>query len=76
MVITIFTLPGIACMYYGQEIGMMDYKVRPDQIRDSILKAVNHERDPARLPMQWDDSMNAGNKILTLNFLSLLKLIF
>lgn len=60
MVITMMTLPGIVCIYYGQEIGMMDYKVRPDQIRDPQLHEIDHIRDPERLPMQWDDSINAG----------------
>lgn len=50
----VMTLPGVACIYYGQEIGMTDSRVRPDQIHDFI------GRDPARAPMQWDDSMNAG----------------
>ncbi|KAK7585954.1 hypothetical protein V9T40_000133 [Parthenolecanium corni] len=62
MVITILTLPGVACIYYGQEIGMVDHNVRPDQIRDPNNDGHNPPttRDLERLPMQWDDSLNAG----------------
>ncbi|KAK7585939.1 hypothetical protein V9T40_000118 [Parthenolecanium corni] len=62
MTMTILTLPGIACIYYGQEIGMMDHNVRPDQIRDPNNNAhiPPTTRDLERLPMQWDDSLNAG----------------
>ncbi|KAK7585968.1 hypothetical protein V9T40_000147 [Parthenolecanium corni] len=62
MVITILTLPGVACVYYGQEIGMVDHLVRPDQIKDPNNDALMppHTRDPERLPMQWDDSLNSG----------------
>ncbi len=53
-------LPGVACLYYGQEIGMMGNNVRPDQIRDVLVDGVRLSRDAERLPMQWDDSINAG----------------
>lgn len=67
MTITIMMLPGVACIYYGQEIGMLDNDVRPDQIRDPYNNGDREmsRRDRERLPMQWDNTMNAGtsNKI-------------
>lgn len=48
-------LPGVPCFYYGQEIGMMNNNLRSDQIRDLFVG-----RDPERLPMQWDGTLNAG----------------
>lgn len=55
MLILVMTLPGVASIYYGQEIGMMNTKLRSDQIRDKRW------HDSGRSPMQWDDSMNAGD---------------
>lgn len=61
MLITIMTLPGVACIYYGQEIGMRNYAVRSDQTKDLKLTGLEEPpRDGQRLPMQWDDSLNAG----------------
>lgn len=59
MNVLVMVLPGVACLYYGQEIGMLHGPVRPDQVQDG--KAFKWSRDPARVPMQWDDSLNAGN---------------
>ncbi|XP_065223615.1 alpha-glucosidase-like [Planococcus citri] len=57
--ITMMMLPGIACIYYGQEIGMTNSKVRPDQRQDPNNDGAI-SRDGERLPMQWDDTMNSG----------------
>lgn len=56
------TLPGVACLYYGQEIGMPAGPVREDQVRDYLrgLDRSRISRDPIRLPMQWDDTLNSG----------------
>lgn len=56
------TLPGVACIYYGQEIGMVNSAVRSERIRDPNNDGMNvlQTRDGERLPMQWDDSFNAG----------------
>ncbi|HNT25043.1 MAG TPA: maltose alpha-D-glucosyltransferase [Anaerolineales bacterium] len=43
----LFTLPGSPIIYYGDEMGMGDDIWLPD-------------RDGVRMPMQWDDSPNAG----------------
>ncbi|XP_065221389.1 maltase 2-like [Planococcus citri] len=60
--ITMMMLPGIACVYYGQEIGMTNSYVRPDQRKDPNNDASPsaQSRDGERLPMQWDDTMNSG----------------
>lgn len=62
LLVTTMTLPGVVCIYYGQEIGMSDGVVRPERIRDPNNDGMNvlQTRDFERLPMQWDNSLNAG----------------
>ncbi|HEY4457224.1 MAG TPA: alpha-amylase family glycosyl hydrolase [Pseudonocardiaceae bacterium] len=43
-----FTLRGVPCVYYGEEIGMADGEVPIDEVLDI------DGRDGARVPMQWD----------------------
>ncbi|XP_065214178.1 maltase 2-like [Planococcus citri] len=50
-------LPGTVGVYYGQEIGMLNGFITPEQIRDY---SGNDGRDPVRLLMQWDNSTSAG----------------
>ncbi len=57
--ISMMTLPGVPCIYYGQEIGMTGNFLRPDQITDFTID-MSPPRDPSRQPMQWDDTINAG----------------
>jgi alpha-glucosidase len=52
------TLPGMPFVYYGDEIGMEDFKDIPDEKRNDKFGAVS--RDPQRTPMQWNDSEYAG----------------
>jgi alpha-glucosidase len=50
-------------MYYGDEIGMEDVNVPPEEIRDPVAKAfpgIRLGRDPERTPMQWNAEPNAG----------------
>ena len=60
----LLTVKGTPVLYYGQEIGMTDFeKIPSEKLRDRAT--IEHEgesasRDPARTPMQWDDSVNAG----------------
>ncbi|XP_055594041.1 maltase 2-like [Uranotaenia lowii] len=61
------TLPGIAVVYYGEEIGMEDYRdISFEDTQDPQAKNTNAEiyqlytRDPVRTPFQWDDTAYAG----------------
>jgi alpha-glucosidase len=59
----LLTLRGTPTMYYGDEIGMQDGIVPPELVQDPFEKRVpgiGVGRDPARTPMQWDASANAG----------------
>ena len=50
----LLTLRGTALLYYGDEIGMTDVAVPPEQTVDP------DGRDPVRTPMQWDSGPAAG----------------
>jgi alpha-glucosidase len=57
------TLPGIAFVYYGDELGMQDVPIPPDRVQDPFEKRVpglGLGRDPGRTPMQWSAAPNAG----------------
>jgi alpha-glucosidase len=59
----LFTLRGTPTLYYGDELGMRDEEVPPERVQDPFEKNVPGRglgRDPARTPMQWDASPNAG----------------
>ena len=57
----LLTLPGTPILYYGDEIGMTDVPVAPDQVRDPVAALIpGRGRDPERSPMRWDDSPGAG----------------
>jgi|SRR5579884_3499946 len=61
--VLIATLPGIAFLYYGEEIGMRDGTLSREQLLDPVgirFWPENQGRDPARTPMQWDRGQNAG----------------
>jgi alpha-glucosidase len=45
----LLTLPGVAILYQGDEIGLEDGVVPPDRIRDIATPS----RDPERTPMPW-----------------------
>ncbi len=52
----LLTLRGTPTMYYGDEIGMHDVAISPDQVQDPYEKNVpglGLGRDPERTPMQW-----------------------
>ncbi|XP_053691954.1 alpha-glucosidase-like [Sabethes cyaneus] len=50
LITLVHMLPGTSITYYGEEIGMLDYK--------EAEKFDN--RDPNRTPMQWDNTTSAG----------------
>ncbi len=61
----LLTLRGTPTCYYGDELGMEDVPIPLAQMQDP--RALNQPeiahlvgRDPARTPMQWDDSPHAG----------------
>ena len=59
----LLTLRGTPYLYYGEEIGMRNLKLRRDQIMDPPGKRywpLYKGRDGFRGPMQWDDSAFAG----------------
>lgn len=52
----LLTMPGIACIYNGDEIGMA-------HVRGLASKEGGYGRTGARTPMQWDSSESAGFSI-------------
>ena len=57
----LLTLRGTPTIYYGEEIGMVDVPVATADARDPLEhREPGRGRDPARSPMQWDASPNAG----------------
>jgi alpha-glucosidase len=50
-------------MYYGEEIGMINVPIPPEDVQDPAEKnepGIGVGRDPERTPMQWDASPLAG----------------
>jgi alpha-glucosidase len=59
----LLTLRGTPTVYYGDEIGMRDVPIPAGEVQDPQglnMPGLNLSRDPARTPMQWDNSPNAG----------------
>jgi alpha-glucosidase len=59
----LLTLRGTPTMYYGDELGMVDVAIAPDQVRDPAEKnepGKGRGRDPERSPMVWVNAANAG----------------
>jgi alpha-glucosidase len=52
--VLLLTLRGTPFVYQGEEIGMTDVPILPEQTRDI------DGRDPERTPMQWDAGAGAG----------------
>ena len=54
-------LRGTPTCYYGDEIGMQNVQIPPDQMQDPKGKwSPEHSRDYERTPMQWNANVNAG----------------
>ncbi len=59
--VLLLTLHGTPTLYYGDELGMIDVAIAPEQARDPRAKTQpGHGRDPERTPMRWDAETNAG----------------
>ncbi len=59
----LLTLRGTPTIYYGDEIGMTQVAISPQQVRDPFEKRVpgfGVGRDGCRTPMQWTPGTNAG----------------
>jgi alpha-glucosidase len=59
----LLTLRGTPTLYYGDEIGMHQVAIAPDQVRDPFEKnvpGIGVGRDGCRTPMQWDATPHAG----------------
>ncbi|QPF85260.1 DUF3459 domain-containing protein [Bradyrhizobium genosp. L] len=59
----LLTLRGTPTLYYGDEIGMRQLTIAPDQVRDPFEKnvpGIGVGRDGCRTPMQWSSGRNAG----------------
>jgi alpha-glucosidase len=62
----LLTLRGTPTLYYGDEIGMRQVAIAPDQVRDPFEKnvpGIGVGRDGCRTPMQWNATLNAGFSI-------------
>lgn len=59
----LFTLRGTPFLYYGEELGLRDGRLKRSHLRDPYTIRYwpwKIGRDPARTPMPWDDSPQAG----------------
>jgi alpha-glucosidase len=59
----LLTLPGTITMYYGEELGMCNVPILPDQVQDPFEKnepGLGLGRDPQRTPMPWDGTPTGG----------------
>ena len=59
----LLTLRGTPTLYYGDEIGMRQVAIAPDQVHDPFEKnvpGIGVGRDGCRTPMQWDATVYAG----------------
>jgi glycosidase len=66
MIMVQMLLPGTPVTYYGEEIAMKDQFISYEDTLDpqgcqmGPDRYEKFSRDPARTPMQWDDTFNAG----------------
>lgn len=61
--VLLLTLRGTPTLYYGDELGLEDASISPDELQDPfgvIRPDCKIGRDPERTPMPWDGSPNAG----------------
>ena len=58
----LLTLRGTPTLYYGDEIGLENGLILPEQVQDpqGINLGIERTRDVCRTPMQWNNLPNAG----------------
>ncbi|HEY1580583.1 MAG TPA: alpha-amylase family glycosyl hydrolase [Terracidiphilus sp.] len=59
----LLSLPGTLTIYNGEELGMQDVPIRPDEAQDPAEKrqpGIGMGRDPERTPVPWDNSSQCG----------------
>jgi len=59
----LLTLRGTPTLYYGDELGLSDVAIPPEQVQDPRElrePGLALGRDPVRTPMPWDGTENAG----------------
>jgi alpha-glucosidase len=57
----LLTLRGTPTIYYGEEIGMSNTEIRPEDVRDTReIRQPGRGRDPERTPMQWSSEPHGG----------------
>lgn len=59
----LLTVRGTPTVYYGDELGMQNVDIPPEQVQDPwelLSPGLGLGRDPVRTPMRWDASQNAG----------------
>ena len=59
----LMTLRGTPTLYYGDEIGLLQATILPEQVRDPFEKnvpGIGIGRDGCRTPMQWDGTESSG----------------
>lgn len=63
----LLTLRGTPTLYNGDELGIENGTILPEQIQDpqGIGLGINQTRDVSRTPMQWDAGKNAGFSSMT-----------
>jgi alpha-glucosidase len=57
--VLLLTLPGMAFIYNGEEIGMKNGDIPPEMVQDPGAEG-GSGRDPERTPMQWSAGPSAG----------------
>jgi alpha-glucosidase len=61
--VLLLTLPGMAFIYYGEELGMRNVHIPDEFVQDPAAKGDPLRgigRDPERTPMQWTPGKHAG----------------
>jgi len=59
----LLSLPGTLTIYNGEELGMQDVPIRPEEVQDPAEKrqpGIGMGRDPERTPIPWDNSQFCG----------------